>query len=112
MSEASVEMKIGTRRGSHHSRTVGRAFIYNIVRMTRSPRSSQKQNPDFEYPLYRPKGFNIVLDPGESDEATVSASSRDADPGTELEYDVSTPAGQSMVAVAVETESNTTESTN
>jgi hypothetical protein len=67
---------------------------------------------NFSYPLYRPKGFDIVLDPGESGETTVSASSRDADPGTELEYGVRTPAGRSTVAVTVTTESNSTESAN
>lgn len=67
---------------------------------------------NFSYPLYRPKGFDIVLDPGESREATVSASSEDAAPGTELQYGVRTPAGESTVTVAVETESNSTESTN
>jgi hypothetical protein len=30
---------------------------------------------NFSYPMSRPKGFDIVLDPGGSDEATVSASS-------------------------------------
>jgi hypothetical protein len=64
---------------------------------------------NFSYPLYRPKGFDIALAPGESGEATVSASSRDADPGTGLEYGVRTPAGESTVAVAVATESNSTE---
>jgi hypothetical protein len=67
---------------------------------------------NFSYPMYRPKGFDIVLDPGESDETTVSASSRDADPGTGLEYGVRTPVGKSTVAVAVEPESSPTESTN
>jgi hypothetical protein len=62
--------------------------------------------------MYRPKGFDIVLDPGGSGEATVSASSRDADPGTELEYGVRTPEGESTVAVTVETESSSSESTN
>ena len=67
---------------------------------------------NFSYPMYRPKGFDIVLDPGGSGEATVSASSRDADPGTELEYGVRTPEGESTVAVTVETESSSSESTN
>lgn len=66
---------------------------------------------NFSYPMYRPKGFDIVLDPGGSDEATVSASTKDADPGTGLEYGIRTPVGQSTVAVAVEPESSTTEST-
>ena len=83
---------------------------------------------NFSSPLYRPKAFDIVLDPGASDETTVSASSepprgqaprhspcflcRDADPGSSLEYGVRTPAGQSTVAIAVEPESNATERTN
>jgi hypothetical protein len=54
--------------------------------------------------MYRPEGFDVVLDPGQSGEATVSASSDDADPGTELEYGVRTPAGKSTVAVTVATE--------
>jgi hypothetical protein len=66
---------------------------------------------NFSHPLYRPKAFDIVLDPGRSGEATVSASSEDADPGTELEYGVRTPAGKSTVTVAVEHESSSTEST-
>lgn len=67
---------------------------------------------NFSYPMYRPNGFDIALDSGASGEATVSASSDEADPGTELEYDVRTPAGQSTVAVAVETEPSSTERTN
>jgi hypothetical protein len=67
---------------------------------------------NFSYPMYRPKGFDILLEPGASDEATVSASSRDADPGTGLEYGVRTPTGQSTVAVAVEAESHSTATTN
>ncbi len=56
---------------------------------------------NFSYPLYRPKGFDIVLTPGESGEATVSASSEDADPGRELDYGVRTPTEESGVSVTV-----------
>jgi len=59
---------------------------------------------NFSIPMYRPEGFDIVLDPGEFGEATISASSNDADPETELEYGVRTPAGKSTVAVTVATE--------
>ncbi len=67
---------------------------------------------NFSYPLYRPKGFHIELEPGASGEATVSASSKDTEPGTELRYGVRTPAGRSAVAVAVETGSPSTERAN
>lgn len=67
---------------------------------------------NFSFPMYRPKGFDIVLDPGESGEATVSASSENVEPGTELNYGVRTPAGSSTVSVTVETEPNSTETTN
>jgi len=60
---------------------------------------------NFSYPLYRPKGFDIVLGSGESGETTVSASAERADPGAELEYGVRTPAGKSTVTVTVEAES-------
>ena len=60
--------------------------------------------------MYYPKGFDIVLDSGESDEATVSAES--ATPGSKLNYGVRTSAGRSRVTVAVETEPSTTENTN
>lgn len=66
---------------------------------------------NFSYPMYRPEGFDIVLDPGESGEATVLASSKNADPGTELKYGVRTPAGKSTVFVTVGTESTSTETT-
>ncbi len=67
---------------------------------------------NFSFPLYRPEGFDIVLDSGESGEATISASSTHADPGMELEYGVRTPAGESTVTVAVGAESATTGSPN
>lgn len=67
---------------------------------------------NFSYPLYRPKGFDIPLDPGRSGEATVSASSEDADPERELEYGLRTPAGKSNLTVTVEAESTPTESAN
>jgi hypothetical protein len=63
---------------------------------------------NFSYPLYRPKGFDIMLDPGESGDATVSASSDDADPGQELEYGVRTPTEKSSVTVTVASESSST----
>lgn len=63
---------------------------------------------NFSYPLYQPKGFDIVLDPGETGEATVSASSEGADPGRELDYGIRTPTEQSGVGVTVESESPST----
>jgi hypothetical protein len=67
---------------------------------------------NFSYPLYQPKGFDISLAAGESGEATVSASSKNAEPGKELEYRIRTPAGKSKVSVTVESEATATESTN
>ena len=66
---------------------------------------------NFSYPLYRPKGFDIVLDPMESGEGTVSATSKNADPGRELNYGVRTPAGESEVSVTVEADSSVTQNT-
>lgn len=62
---------------------------------------------NFSYPMYMPKAFDLPLDPGESGTATVEASIEDADSGTEIEYGVRTPAGESTVAVTVEGESAT-----
>lgn len=67
---------------------------------------------NFSHPTHMAKGFDIVLGSGESGEATVSASTNRADPGTELKYGVRTPAGVSDETVTVETESSSTESTN
>lgn len=67
---------------------------------------------NFSYPLYRPKGFDIPLDPGAAGEATVSASSTNANPGTELTYGIRTPTGRSEVAVTVESAPTATENTN
>jgi hypothetical protein len=57
---------------------------------------------NFSGAVYRAYGFDIVLEPGVSDEATVSASSNSGQ-----FYEVRTPAGRSEVTVAVE-ESSTT----
>jgi len=62
---------------------------------------------NFSYPMYMRKAFDLPLDPGESATATVEASIEDADSGTEIEYGVRTPAGESTVAVTVEGESTT-----
>jgi hypothetical protein len=56
---------------------------------------------NFSHPICRPEGFDVALGPGESGEATVPASSEEADPGTELGYGVRTPAGESTVTVTV-----------
>ncbi|KPN29334.1 hypothetical protein SY89_00047 [Halolamina pelagica] len=62
---------------------------------------------NFSYPLYKPEGFDIPLDPGESNTATVAAEARDAEPGRELEYEVRTPTGETTVTVTVEGETET-----
>lgn len=60
---------------------------------------------NFSYPLYGPKGFDIALDPGESDTERVEASTEDADPGQEIDYGIRTPAGERSVTVAIEAQS-------
>ncbi|NHX36714.1 MULTISPECIES: hypothetical protein [Halolamina] len=57
---------------------------------------------NFSYPLYKPEGFDVPLDPGESGTATVTAEARDADPGREIDYGIRTPTGETTVTVAVE----------
>ncbi|MBP1987773.1 hypothetical protein [Halolamina salifodinae] len=61
---------------------------------------------NFSYPLYRPKGFDIALDPGESGTESVEASTEDADPGQEIDYGIRTPAGQGSVSVTIESDSS------
>lgn len=60
---------------------------------------------NFSYPLYRPKGFDIALDPGESGTERVEASTEDADSGQEIDYGIRTPAGERSVSVTVEAQS-------
>lgn len=67
---------------------------------------------NFSYPLYRPKGFDIPLEPGASGEATISASSEGAESGRELEYGLRTPAGKSELTVTVAAESTDSEGAN
>jgi len=67
---------------------------------------------NFSYPLYKPEGFDIQLEPGQSGEARISARSENADPGSELTYDVRTPVDESEVTVTVEAAPTSTESTN
>lgn len=63
---------------------------------------------NFSYPLYRPKGFDIELDAGESGEASVSASAEGADSGKEIDYGVRTPVGETTVTVTVQDDGTAT----
>ena len=66
---------------------------------------------NFSYPLYKPEQFDIVLDPGDTGKANVSADIGAGHPGGQETYQIRTPAGRSEVAVTVETESTSTDRT-
>lgn len=57
---------------------------------------------NFSYPMYMPDGFDIPLAAGESGTVTVGATAEGAQPGTPLDYDVRTAAGDTAVQVRVE----------
>lgn len=57
---------------------------------------------NFSFPYYYPKGFDVVLEPGESGSTTVRATSEGAKGGDVLEYGVRTPVGRREMRVAVD----------
>lgn len=63
---------------------------------------------NFSYPVYSAKGFDIVLDPGEADETSISARTRNAGRTSGATYRVRTPSGNSEVSVTIGGESSST----
>ncbi|WP_336023063.1 hypothetical protein [Halobellus salinisoli] len=64
----------------------------------------------FSSPTPTSRKFEIVLQPGESADETMSASIESAKPGVDISYDVRTSAGESGGVISVADESSSTES--
>jgi len=67
---------------------------------------------NFSYPMYRPKGFAVTLEAGESGSDAVSAEVQEGASERDIDYGVRTPTEATTVTVAVESGETATESSN